>query len=449
MGRPLNPDEYGSVNRDKIEQLFGDVMNTPISDLDADDVSSRIDEVFNPSPPPHTPRQSFGDAADNTAPRSRDHDPHSAIGDEADDDVPGVYIPSFTSSEAESLNSTDNGGSSDRGGLAEPARTGPPSGVSPAVFGLWNTGPDITPVPDPDNGPELTFSVPAEEIASDSSDNQTHVPKVEGTNSEISTPITPSDNTADNGVEPTDIASSNNHSGFVDKVREKAGSRWSWYLRQETKVKAFLALVVVMVVVVAGSLMFSGGDDTSPQAGDINAAPAPVETPTSIAPTTDNGILVPQQVTANCPSGSSRPELAFNGDKKDAWICVRAHGIDGTILTVTFKQPVVINEVTVIPGFNYVEASGIDRWTQHRLVSRILWRFGDTQVIQNINPVRTGASVKVDSIATQTVSLTILETVEPDSEASKDDADSPFGQKNRKDQDSFAIPSIEFTGHNA
>ena len=112
---------------------------------------------------------------------------------------------------------------------------------------------------------------------------------------------------------------------------------------------------------------------------------------------------------------------------------------------MTFRRPIVVTELFVVPGFNYVEASGIDRWTQYRHVTRLLWEIGDEEFVQTINPVRTGVRREVDDIATQQITVTVMQTVSP--ESGGEVGSSRLGGK--KAGDSFAMSQIQIIGHEA
>lgn len=174
-----------------------------------------------------------------------------------------------------------------------------------------------------------------------------------------------------------------------------------------------VAIGAIGMVVAVGAAVIFGGSTAS----DTPAAPPPVvvEQPPGedVGPQTIT--LLPQAVSASCPPGSTSPSMAFTSKPENAWVCLRAHGIDGAVMNVIFAKTVTVQAITVMPGWNYVAPNGRDHWNEHRLVSKILWRIGGQQFEQVINPSRSGSTLTLpgNGIATTVMSMTILETVTP------------------------------------
>ena len=172
------------------------------------------------------------------------------------------------------------------------------------------------------------------------------------------------------------------------------------------------------------------------------AAPQPTDDP---IPDSAVGVLAPNTVSAQCPDGSTDERLAFSAEKGTAWICQRALGIDGAILEMTFTDPVVVTDVFLVPGFDYIEPSGIDRWLEHRVITRAQWTIGNQRFVQEINPSRAGAHMKIPAVETQTITLMVMETSEPTGNSIPRGLD--FGVRNNQHGDSFAVSLIRITGH--
>ncbi|AGB27157.1 hypothetical protein Mycsm_07060 (plasmid) [Mycobacterium sp. JS623] len=169
-------------------------------------------------------------------------------------------------------------------------------------------------------------------------------------------------------------------------------------------------VAAVLVTALAGALVIGGGHDSAP----LDAPPLTAEAPPPPTTAPADTPLLPQNVTADCPAGSSdNPGLIFGSDKSQAWICTRIYGVDNGVLTIEFKEPVVVSAITIVPGFDYVEPNGEDHWNEHRLVTQILWRIGGTQIVQKINPTRGGATLTIPNIATQIITATIQKTERP------------------------------------
>lgn len=175
---------------------------------------------------------------------------------------------------------------------------------------------------------------------------------------------------------------------------------------------AAIGAVGIAVATVA-AFMFGGSTASNPPA----APPAVVvDTP----PGEDVGpqvvTLLPKAVSASCPPGSTSPSMAFTAKPENAWVCQRAHGIDGAVMNIIFANTVTVKAITVMPGWNYVAPNGRDHWNEHRLTTKILWRLGGNQYEQVINPSRSGSTLTLpgNGVATTVMSLTILETTTPD-----------------------------------
>lgn len=229
--------------------------------------------------------------------------------------------------------------------------------------------------------------------------------------------------------------------------KRTAGQRWAalpgW---------SRMAIPVVATVLVAALLIaaLSGGDaEQHPQAVP---PPVPVAPPTISPPS--NGPLQPSKVEApNCPAGSSPdPSGAFDVDKRRGWICGRRAGIDNAILTITFPEAVVVCEIKVVPGFDYVEPNGADRWNEHRLVTKIVWRIGGQRLFQSIAPTRAPATLSVPCLATNVITATIQGT-EPPPAAPTEQGGLPgifgAGPDSASVDETFAIGRIEIIGRPA
>lgn len=110
------------------------------------------------------------------------------------------------------------------------------------------------------------------------------------------------------------------------------------------------------------------------------------------------------------------PSKAFSSVDTDAWVCYRSMGIDGAVMNIVFREPVTLTEIRLTPGFNYVQQqSGEDKWVQHRVITRILWRAGGGEFTQDIDPQRGEVAYVFDKpVTTESMSLTIQKSEVPD-----------------------------------
>ncbi|WP_048896008.1 hypothetical protein [Mycolicibacterium conceptionense] len=145
--------------------------------------------------------------------------------------------------------------------------------------------------------------------------------------------------------------------------------------------------------------------------GSREAAPA-TESPTATSGagsgdgTGAEGVLVPTAVSTTCLNGSDAV-APFSGDASRAWVCQRTHGLDQNVLNVTFREPVTITSIAIVPGFDHVTAGGRDEWAQHRQVTDVTWRMGGKVFPQRVEPSRAPATAEFPSVTTQSLSLTI------------------------------------------
>ena len=199
---------------------------------------------------------------------------------------------------------------------------------------------------------------------------------------------------------------------------------------------------VVLVVLLVASTLMGGNKDSSSDGGDSsgNTGGMQQQAPdTGEQPTQDNK-LQPASLQAACQAGSTDPQLAFNDDPSQAWVCMRSNGIDGNILHIHFDKPVIITSATIVPGFNYTEPSGKNLWDDYRVVSKVKWSFSSRdRYIQDVAPTPTGAEMQFPNVATQEIDLVVLRT-----EKAKND--NQFGGEAK---DAFAISKLELVGHQA
>ncbi len=139
--------------------------------------------------------------------------------------------------------------------------------------------------------------------------------------------------------------------------------------------------------------------------------PRAMPVPTGLAPSAQSidHALTPETVTAAClGAASTEPKNAFTDNPARPWMCA---GQDKPILRIIFRKPVTISQVSVVPGWNYIESDGTDRWGQQLLVSQILWRSDHEQVTQKIVPERGAAAAqRMPDLVTTSLSATVVAT---------------------------------------
>lgn len=205
---------------------------------------------------------------------------------------------------------------------------------------------------------------------------------------------------------PTNKASTS----LKDNLANVAGK-----ISRKQLLSAVAAVVVLALVAVVWSTAGSGNQEqAAPPPPSRAVSPDAPEVPgtgggaTGTAPAE----LTVATASALCGEGeSTKASTAFSHDATDAWVCPRAHGIDGAIMNITFKNVVNVSEIRFTPGFNHVQ-NDTDLWYTKRVITRVLWRIGGQQIVQEVVPSREPAVLTLDTpITTKAASMTILASV--------------------------------------
>ena len=198
-------------------------------------------------------------------------------------------------------------------------------------------------------------------------------------------------------------------------------------LKLQTKIGVGLA---VAAAVWAGVAVV--GNDSSPSGPSSQAASPIVDVPPVGGPSTPS-VLTPDKVEApGCPARSQPPVNAFDGRPETAWVCIRAFDTDLQTIILTYNQPVVVDEIEVVPGFEFTDSNGRNKWDEHRIVTQIWWQLGGQSFRQDINPAaHTGATIEIPNVATQVIIGKVFRTVPPpptqgDNGPSDEDINSTF-----------------------
>ncbi|MFB9785342.1 hypothetical protein [Rhodococcus baikonurensis] len=500
MSRPLSDDERRSINVNKIDDALAAFASTPIDELDADKWMADLDDALTPGhtrrplevpdePVVRTPKRSMhhevggDDDADEDVQHLPTWDDDDVVGDTqstVDDDarvdvgapepddtttppppensgadeesaanpVPDNYLPTLSSALDRNAESVDPGlqlSAGFRDLLARRPSAPPSNDFYGNEYGSVDNDSHTAATPPPSS---LAAAPPASaprvhndpyaaaHNSASTSDDTAAIPTIDTAGAPAAPPPIPL-----RGAR-TEKASA--PSGVLGALRERFTTMPPW----RRKAVKFLAPAAVLVGILVGV------NSCTP---DEKAAPPPVAaaTPDAGAPATTTGaataipvpesavgVLAPSAVSAKCPEGSTDARFAFTADKSQAWICKRALGIDGAVMEITFPYAVVISDVFLTPGFDYIEPSGIDRWVEHRTVSRVQWSIGNQRFIQEINPSRTGSNMPIPEVKTQKITLTIMATAEPTGAVNRG-----FGAAAGAKDDSFAISLIRITGH--
>ncbi|WP_157931574.1 hypothetical protein [Mycobacteroides abscessus] len=215
-----------------------------------------------------------------------------------------------------------------------------------------------------------------------------------------------------------------------------------WWADRPERVRLGLLIAVPMTFAVLVTVLVMQPDQRS--GGPATSGPPPTADNLAPSAAVSDTEMLPSSVDAVCPPGSSPdPWPAFRDDKRDAWVCKRLYGIDQQQITIHFKEPVVVSAIYVLGGWDFTDANGASRWDEHRLVTRILWRIGGTQMIQEIVPTKAGSTLKVPNLATSVMSATIQSTQRPANKTGP----TVLGPDTNKVDDSVAVGRIKVIGH--
>lgn len=206
-----------------------------------------------------------------------------------------------------------------------------------------------------------------------------------------------------------------------------------------------LAGLAVVSLVVVGTVTGTRGRPTPAPAVQVPAPSTEVEAP---PPAADDSVLVPATVSASCGNDSDAV-APFSGDVTRAWLCERRFGLDGNILNVSFAEPVVITQICVVPGWNYVAPDGRDEWARHRIAASVSWRMGGQLFPQKLTPTRTGVCQNFPGVITQEMSMTITASARPAAEPGQKRG--MFGDEDSYDPEEIdrhtAVGKVAVTGH--
>lgn len=200
---------------------------------------------------------------------------------------------------------------------------------------------------------------------------------------------------------------------------------------------AVLTAVVLVMVLVSVTTGTRGTPRTATPAVQLPPAPTEAETP---APAETDTVLVPATVSASCGNASDAV-APFTPDDSRAWVCERRWGLDGNVLNISFSGPMVITQICVVPGWNFVHPDGRDEWARHRVTTSVSWRMGGQLYPQRMTPTRTGVCQNFPSVITQEMSMTITASTRPPAEPGAE-TETPAEEVDRH----TAIGKITITG---
>lgn len=229
---------------------------------------------------------------------------------------------------------------------------------------------------------------------------------------------------------------------FSDKVDIEDGSDKKSIMDRinDLPLVAKIAAPAILIAALIGFLLLSGGEENTAQpvgnggTVDSGGAQVPADGQASMPGEEDDAqpILLTDYVdttSAKCKDDQGSkglgPSKAFSSIDTDAWVCYRSMGIDGSVMNIVFREPVTLTEIRLTPGFNYVQQqSGEDKWVQHRVITRILWRAGGGEFTQEIDPQRGEVAYVFDKpVTTDSMSLTIQKSEVPEGAEEADGSD--------------------------
>ena len=142
----------------------------------------------------------------------------------------------------------------------------------------------------------------------------------------------------------------------------------------------FVGAVGVVVVGVTGALIAMRSGPTVAPVNQSASAPTAVSVVTAApskpgkADNPDNPI--PFTASAHCPIGSTAAQSVAGTDPTRAWVCIR-DGVNGQVLNIDLGRSMCVTALDITPGWVGTDASGVDQWLQHRVVSLVQWILTD------------------------------------------------------------------------
>ncbi|MBV8345985.1 MAG: hypothetical protein JOZ49_00155 [Mycolicibacterium sp.] len=243
-----------------------------------------------------------------------------------------------------------------------------------------------------------------------------------------------------------------------------------------------LAVGGAAVVLAASALLYAGGSQPDHKVAHDVAEPAAVVKPGPSTATTpsrlsDRPLPYTADAAGSCPAGSTSAQTMDGGDPRNAFVCVR-DGVDGQVINIELPKAYVITAIVLTPGWVGKDASGVEQWSQHRVVTIAQYTFNDdartlmTQETQNIHGDKPMA---VKGVIASRVTMLIRQTSRPPAQPqstgptpsggldlllgqpsspppSTGPTDAPlFGQPANSDpvDATFAISKLEIIGHEA
>jgi len=152
--------------------------------------------------------------------------------------------------------------------------------------------------------------------------------------------------------------------------------------RYNKKIAAgFIAATALAALVASGALM---GMRTEPHVaetdhtGGSTTQISVVAAPTTTAGAGDRDAAIPYTATSvGCLPGSTAAQAAASPDPTQAWVCVTG-GNAGQYVVLNLGRSMLINAVSLTPGWVGTDTSGADQWHQHRVATRVQWSFNDS-----------------------------------------------------------------------
>ena len=143
----------------------------------------------------------------------------------------------------------------------------------------------------------------------------------------------------------------------------------------------FIAATVAASVIAAGAMLAMHTQPRAAEADHLAPAPgrpsAPAAAPTTTAAAEGTDPPVPYTATAvGCLPGSTAAQSAAGADPTQALVCVTGGNI-GQYVRLNLGRPTVITAACVASGWVGSDASGVDQWKQHGVITRVQWSFND------------------------------------------------------------------------
>jgi hypothetical protein len=186
----------------------------------------------------------------------------------------------------------------------------------------------------------------------------------------------------------------------------------------------FIGLTVAgaAAVLAASALFYAGGCEPGRTTAAREVAdpiatgkPAVPSGPATPSPQTDRPLPYTADASGSCPAGSTSAQTMDGADPRNAFVCARG-GLDGQVIMIELPKTFVVTAIVLTPGWVGKDASGVEQWPQHRVLSTVQYTFNDSEgtlITQETQNVHGEATIAVKRVMASRITMLIRQTARP------------------------------------